>query len=582
MNNSYEFTPLPEEYNDFRLFLKEAWSILNLPAPTPAQYRIAYFLQNSGRRRGVQAFRGIGKSWISSVWVCYCLRHNPQYKFLIVSASKERADNFTMFTRQLIDQWPLLHCLIPTDDQRDSRLSFDVRPATPDHAPSVKSVGITGQLSGSRADEIIGDDVEVSNNSETQLKREKLIRSVSEFDSILKPDGYITMLGTPQTEESVYTTLADKGFDELIFPSRYPSLGEVHTKYRGQLDPVLVEALQADPTLVGKPTDSQRFSDDDLLERERSIGKSRFALQFQLDTTLSDKLRYPLRLSDLIITDVDVDMAAEKYVHSSSKPELLEIPSVGMRGDRYYGPMKVVGEFRPYTGAAMYIDPSGMGKDETAYAVVKQLNSQLFVPPAGVGGIQGGYSPHVLEMLVDIAKANKVNTVIIESNMGDGMFAQLIRPYFRRVHPVEILEDRVNKQKELRIIDSLEPIMNSHRLVIDRSLISFDEETTKQYSDDDRLSRQFFYQLTRITRERNSLKFDDRLDALSACVRYWVDAMALDVDSEISERRHRDMESLMDSFVTGSEAVILSTMGMTTEQLLARGGGKTPGSVLSI
>lgn len=575
--NGYEWEPLGPEYNDFRYFLKGAWEVLGLPRPTPAQYRLAYFLQNSGRRRGIQAFRGIGKSWISSVLVCYCLRHNPQYKFLIVSASKERADNFTMFTRQLIDQWDILHCLIPSSDQRDSRLSFDVRPATPDHAPSVKSVGITGQLSGSRADEIIGDDIEVSNNSETQLKREKLVRSVSEFDSILKPNGYITMLGTPQTEESVYTTLGDKGFEELIYPSRYPAVTDIYNKYRGKLDPELTKALLNDHTLVGKPTDPARFSDDDLDERERSIGKSRFALQFQLDTSLSDAMKYPLRLSDLIVTSVDRDVAAEKYVHCNDRAKVLEVPTVGMRGDRFYEPMAVFGKHKAYTGSAMYIDPSGRGTDETAYAVVKQLNSQLFIPAGGVGGLQGGYEPGVLEALCNIAKENKVNTVIIESNMGDGMFTQLLKPYLKKIHPVEVLEERVTTQKELRIIDTLEPVLNSHRLVVDKSLIAFDAATTMRYSEDDRLSRQFFYQLTRLTKDRNSLKHDDRLDALSSCVRYWINAMAMDADERIEERVRSDREALLESFLNGVNAVILTGEGMSTEDIKKAGSSVAGG-----
>ena len=55
---------------------------------------------------------------------------------------------------------PLLKHLQPKDNQRQSKVSFDVAPALAIHAPSVKSMGITGQLTGSRADLIIADDVE--------------------------------------------------------------------------------------------------------------------------------------------------------------------------------------------------------------------------------------------------------------------------------------------------------------------------------------------------------------------------------------------------------------------------------------
>ena len=564
-----KWTPLPPEYSDFRVFLKEAWRVLELPAPTPAQYRLAYFLQNSkNRRRGMRAFRGVGKSWISSVWVCFCLRHDPQRKFLVVSASKERADNFTTFTRQLIDQWELLKCLQPSPDQRDSRISFDVAPATPDHAPSVKSVGITGQLSGSRADEIIADDVEVSNNSETQNKRDKLLKSINEFESILKPDGYITFLGTPQTEDSIYTKLSGKGYTELIFPARYPKLAEVAQKYGSRLDPLLMKRLQSDPNLAGQPTDPDRFTDIDLTEREASIGRTTFALQFMLDTTLSDALRYPLKLRDLIIADVDVDFAKERYFHSNDKAQLLrDVPSVGLRGDWFYTSGAVIGAPQPYTGTVMSIDPSGMGADETSYAVVKMLNGQLFVPPEGVGGLLGGYSPGVLEKLALIAKRNRVTKVVIESNFGDSMFTALIRPYFRKHHPVEIEDVRQNKQKELRIIDVLEPVMNQHKLVIDRSLLDTDKKVDNSIPEEQRLNYQLFYQMSRITKDKNSLRHDDRLDALAIAVEHWLTSMSQDAQEKMQQRLDEERDIFLRSMSEGNTAVISSMMGATPSQI---------------
>ena len=567
--NSYDWTPLPEAYDDFRVFLKEAWSVLGLPSPTPAQYRLAFYLQNSkNRRRGLRAFRGVGKSWISSVWVCYCLRQNPQYKFLVVSASKERADNFTTFTRQLIDQWDILRCLLPSPDQRDSRISFDVGPSTPDHAPSVKSVGITGQLSGSRADEIIADDVEVSNNSETQNKRDKLLASINEFESILKPGGYITFLGTPQTEDSIYTKLKDKGYTELIFPGRYPKLREVPMKYGDRLDPELYRRLREDPSLEGSSTDPDRFTHHDLTEREQSIGRSTFALQFMLDTSLSDALRYPLRLRDLVITDVDTDVAFEKYVHSNGKGEMLrDEQPVGLRGDLFYSPMAILGVPQEYTGTVMAIDPSGMGTDETSYAVVKMLNGQLFVPSGGIGGLQGGYEASVLEELALLAKRHKVNKVVIESNFGDSMFTALIKPYFKRIHPVDITDVRQHKQKELRIIDTLEPVMNQHRLIFDKRCIKEDTKVHSSVAEEKRLHYQLFYQMSRITRDKNSLRHDDRLDALAMGVQYWLEMMSQSADDNINDREERDRLALLRSMELNTSAVIHTLMGASTDQL---------------
>ena len=79
-------------------------------------------------------------------------------------------------------------------------------------------------MSGARADEVIADDVEVPNNSYTQPMRDKLSEAVKEFEAILKPNGKITFLGTPQVENSVYLTLEERGYETRIWTARYPEL----------------------------------------------------------------------------------------------------------------------------------------------------------------------------------------------------------------------------------------------------------------------------------------------------------------------------------------------------------------------
>ena len=281
--------------SDFRKFLFVIWKHLNLPDPTPVQYDIAYNLQHGDKRMIIQAFRGVGKSWITSAYVVWLLYMNPQLNILVVSASKSRSDDFTTFTLRLINEMDILAHLRPKADQRQSKISFDVAPANASHAPSVKSVGISGQLAGSRADVIVADDIEVPNNSMTQGMRDKLSEAVKEFDAILKPDGRIIYLGTPQNQESLYNKLPDRGYRVSIWPARYPNEDQ-SIGYGSKLALLIERKLQADATIIGQPTDPQRFSDFDLLEREASYGRSGFALQFMLDTRLSDAERYPLKV----------------------------------------------------------------------------------------------------------------------------------------------------------------------------------------------------------------------------------------------------------------------------------------------
>lgn len=535
---------LDPRLNDFRNFLFLVWDHLGLPEPTPVQYDIADYIQNGPKRRCVMAFRGVGKSWITSAFVVHQLLLDPTKNILVVSASKQRADDFSTFTLRLIDEMPLLMHLKPHDNQRNSKVAFDVGPAPAAHAPSVTSKGLTSQITGSRADIIIADDAESLTNSATQMMRDKMSEQVKEFDAVLKPGGAILYLGTPQTEASIYNQLPERGYEIRIWPARAPTEKQ-RLGYGKRLAPMIAELDATE----GDPIDPKRFNTYDLLEREASYGKSGFALQFMLDTTLSDVDRYPLKLSDLVIMRLDKEQAPEKILWAGS-PEYAykDLPCVGMAGDRYYMPMGVSGEFMNYQGSVLAIDPSGRGKDETAYAVVKMLNSQLFVTAAG--GLPGGYDDDTLKSLATIAKDHNVSEVIIESNFGDGMFTALFQPVLAKIHKVTINEVRHSVQKEKRILDVLEPVMNRHKLIVDESVIQSDYGSTQHLPADKALKYQLFYQMTRLTRDRGSLAHDDRLDVLAIAVNYWTEQMSRDVDEAVdyhkNERLHRELESFTD------------------------------------
>ena len=538
---------------DLRNFIYVVWKHLGLPDPTPVQYDIATYLQHGPKRSIIEAFRGVGKSWITSAFVCWCLLRDPQIKILVVSASKQRADDFSTFTKRLIAEMPMLQHLKARPGQRDSSISFDVGPSRPDHSPSVKSVGITGQLTGSRADLIVADDIEVVGNSLTQTMRDKLSSLVKEFDAILKPldSSRIIYLGTPQTEMTLYNQLTSRGYQLRIWPARYPSNV---TRYGDTLAPMLMEFLEADPTLAtqcggrGAPTDPRRFGDLDLLEREASYGRSGFAMQFMLDPSFSDIDRYPLKLADLMVLDCDPKLAPIKAVWSSS-PELVrqDLPSVGLAGDRLHRPMWVAKDnYVPYTGTVMSIDPSGRGGDELAYSIVSFCNGYLYI--LRCKGLKGGYVDSNLEILAKEAKLFGVNEVVIESNFGDGMFTQLLAPFMQRVHPCHMEEIHSSIQKERRIIDTLEPVMNQHRLVIDSKVVLDDAENYNDYSTETAPRYQLLYQLTRITRDKGSLAKDDRLDSLAMAVAYWANVMDKDTQRILEEQREYEINKALNEF----------------------------------
>lgn len=536
----------------FVLFLFVLWRALNLPKPTKCQIDMAAKLSSGDQRRFIlQAFRGIGKSFITCAFVVWKLWNNPDLKFMIVSASKERADANSIFIKRIIDLLPFLHELKPRTGQRDSALAFDVGLAKPDHSPSVKSVGITGQLTGSRADILIADDVEVPNNSGTQASRDHLGELVKEFDAILKPGGTIIYLGTPQTEMTLYRELEGRGYVTTIWPARYPKDQADLDSYGPRLAPMLVRDMQAGADFW-EPTDPVRFDDKDLRERELSYGKGGFALQFMLNPNLSDMEKYPLKLRDFIVGTFALDKGPTTLTWlPNTANECKGVPMVGLKGDRFHKYEQVGQGMAAYAQKILVIDPSGRGKDETGYAVLYQLNGYIFLMDAG--GFRGGYEDTTLQALANIAKIYKVNEVVIEGNFGDGMYLKLFAPVLTATFPCAITEVKSKGQKEMRICDVLEPVLGSHRLVIQESLIDKDYRTA--FNNDGTLDTGYslLYQLTRITRERGSLAHDDRLDALAIGVQFFTDAMEKDSKVGEQEMLAEFLESHLENAMSGYE-----------------------------
>jgi hypothetical protein len=522
--------------SDFRNFMFVIWQHLKLPEPTAVQYDIADYLQNSPRKVVIEAFRGVGKSYITVAYVCWRLYLDPQIEIMVVSAGKERADAFSIFVKTLINDVPMLQHLIAdkSKGQRDSNVAFDVGPKLPSGSPSVKSVGITGQLTGSRADLIVGDDIEIPSNSSTPDLRFKLSELVKEFSAVIKPNGKIVYLGTPQTELSLYNVQESRGYQLRIWTARYPTQEQLKG-YASRIAPFILDRLE--DHLAGEPVDPARFNAEDLLERELEYGKSGFALQFMLDTMLSDVNKFPLKISDFIVAACLSDKAPQEILWTNNPVlKLKELPNVAMAGQNYYASEVVRSSYVPYDSSVMVIDPSGRGADETAYAVAKMCCGNIYIPSAG--GLQGGYSDEVMIALCNIAKNQKVNKIIVESNFGDGMFTQLLRPHLNRIYPCSIEEVRQNTQKELRIISALEPVLNQHRLVIDPSVIQQDYDSAMtRYAPDVAPQYMLFYQLARLSKDKGSLKHDDRLDALAMAVQFFQDRMAFDQQAALDRRK---------------------------------------------
>ena len=132
---------------------------------------------------------------------------------------------------------------------------------------------------------------------------------------------------------------------------------------------------------------------------------------------------------------------------------------------------------------------------------------------------------------------------------------------------IDIEEVRANVRKEDRIIDSLEPILNQHRLICNRSVIEWDYNSNKDEAPELRLQYMLFYQMSRMCREKGAVKHDDRLDSLAQGVKYFTDALSISAYEAIKLRKQEEFNDVLQSFLDDPEASANHMVfGMNLEQ----------------
>ena len=519
---------VPQEMlDDFRNHLWACFKYLGLGEPTAAQYAMAEALQDGPTDMQLQAGRGFGKSVITACLASWFLLKDINTTIMVVSATGNKATEFISMTRKILDLVPYCEHLRPGDHTTDNAFAFDVECRTKiGQDKSCFARGIGSQITGSHAEYVIADDVEIEGNCETANAREKLLNKISEFEQIRNVGGRVIFLGTPQIKDSVYNKLSS-GYPVTKFPALMPDINNP-CEAENVNEWILQSGLEE-----GQPTQPERFPLEVLMERQAKIGPKLFALHYKLDTSLADFEKYPLRLSDLIVIDVNPEMCPEKVIWANSVP-MRGVSNFGLSGDLVFEPMWIASNFIPYLQTVMYVDPSGRGEDETGVCVASFANGYVFIHE--LTGYPGGYEKGVLKKIARMAHQYNVSIIRVESNFGDAMYCQLLAPIVAEISSHIAIEDfRVSGRKEARIIDALEPVMTMHRLVFDRRAIC-QEENLKQ--------------ITRIWDKKGSLARDDRIDCLAAAVSHWGDMLCTDVDVIIARNQEKRKTDLVKTWLS--------------------------------
>lgn len=547
---------LQKHYPHFVPFLVDMMRELGF-GTTEIQAEIGQFLEHGPAYLMVQAQRGQAKTTITAIFAVWCLIHNPKLRVLILSAGATQANEISTLIVKLIMSVDILEAMRPdkTNGDRTSVEAFDLHYTLKgvDKSPSVACVGITSNLQGKRADLLIADDVESLKNSQTAVMRAQLLNILRDFPSICS-NGRIIYLGTPQSIESVYNTLPSSGFVVRIWPGRYPNAEQLR-HYGNALAPSIANRVKANPELgtghgldgkQGAATDTY-LTDEMLLAKELAQGTAFFQLQHMLLTALTDALRFPLKTEHLIAMRLDGENLPLKVVRSMAETALKTF-SVEGRQFMIATAMAVSDQVASKQARVMYVDPAGGGinGDETAWAIVDLLNSYLFIQD--IGGQPGGHDLDKLKALATVAVKWRPTIIKIEKNMGFGLFREVLQPVLKQAFdeaglPMPSIEDDlVVGQKETRIIGTIEPVLGRGSLIINEEILARESESVARYDVKVRITYSFLFQLATLTRDKNSLKHDDRLDALEGAVRHFAAALAVDQTKAIEALRKRELE----------------------------------------
>jgi hypothetical protein len=551
-----------EMLTSFVNFVTVCFHELGLPMPTELQEDLANYMQYGPRRAIVMSYRGIGKSYLACMLVLWSLYKDPNYKTLIISVAEDKAAENSNFIKNLIMTVDFLNYLDPKNSKskaskKSSSLAFDVAPCKVEQAPSVKAAGISGRITGSRADLIIFDDIESIENSTSIKKREYILHKCKvEGEAILKNENKfnkILYLGTPQTFQSIYFTLDT--FDIKIWPLRFPNKIQYDKFFNQYLSDTMKQKIIDNPSLMNPGfglnndramlADPERYSEQETKDKEYGIGSSNFDLQYMLYTHSSDQNKYKLKLKDLIVDDLDINRAAGSYTWTNANGNLLgDLPVNSIMSDAYYSAISKSDSYFDYETTRMYIDVSGRGGDEMAYCVLKSLNGLIFL--IETGGVEN-YDKENLKKLAEIAKKYKVNDIKAEDNFGDGMFRSLFEPVLNKIYHTSLSGFKVGNQmgKEVRMLKILQPLFETHRIVVSKESIIKDNMYLPDCGGNIEKSIQYslYYQLCRLTEAKQCLGHDDRLDIFASGCADLVEFLDRDT---IDEDNRKTIEEQMD------------------------------------
>ena len=551
---------------------------------TPGQVNILEFLYTPPpgdpfRPVVVAAFRGMGKSTLAQLMMLERLDNNPDLKCAYISKTAEFAIKASSWCMTATKRVPYLQYLAPdTKDGRYSVKGWDVSCISRvEPSPSVSAHGIQNQITGTRANLLIVDDIETAVNSRTHNSRDELRTAVDELVAVGKPQQengsggcQTVVLGTfHSTTESIYLHYRNKcNAHMMLWPARVPEREDL-SAYMGCLASPIMTMMEHG--LHGRPTDT-RFTEAVLLTKEGGMTPGGWLMQMMLNPTMQDEQKYPLKIRNLAVVNVDRQLPELVVYRRSPDFAIPEYEAPGHGQDNiFYRAAEVKGTYpADRAGSVMALDPAGGGKDEFAWSVMRTYNGNFFLQD--VGGQASEATEDFYRMLAEKAQFYKVKTILVETNFGSlQLYRMALESHLKDIgYPCSVEEFKAaGVRKERRIAETLCPITQNHRLFIDERVVADDCDQLAQARDEEELSYSFFYQYTRLSEEDNSLLHDDRVDVVYMACAYFQEQVQHVQQQNFDRRTAEYMYAMLPEHITGRKTVITlqrRMMGMTLDE----------------
>lgn len=381
--------------------------------------------QNGDRRLLLLCFRSAGKSSLIGMFCAWLLFNRPDLRILILSAEYDLAKKMVRNVKNIVERHPLTTDLIPERSLQWASDQFTVQRRLILRDPSLLARGVTSNITGSRADVVICDDVEVPNTCRTPAKRAELKDRLHEISYVIVPNGLQLYAGTPHSLHSIYAEAPSDsasqifldGFERLVIPllnergiSRWP----------------------------------ERFPESSIEILKRQTGPAKFQSQMMLRPSEEDDVR--LDPKSLIRYD-DQIVCREGNGHTILTIGGLRMVSVTAWWDPAFG--------SPEKGdssvvAAVFVDDDGgYWLHDLRYIVHDPARSE-----------DVDEATQLCRQVVEFTRELHLPSITIETNgLGRFLPAVLRREMSSQGYGCSVLEHASHRNKDQRILDAFDPVL---------------------------------------------------------------------------------------------------------------------------